>query len=379
MKTSKKDRCIVYGAVKPSRCLDPKCGQGKLIKETRKLLSRKKNEYTLEVLRCPECGLIYVSYSTFTRRPSQFKCINKDQLDTFKMEREAQKEKREEKGRQIVEEAKREYQESKLAAMKEREAAKKAAEEQRKAMLDRKNRFIEVAIAKREKAAREKAERERLEYKKREKELQKKLNASKKDENPNGTLMQNRDDSIHVQDFVVRRNIFRCRHQEHVLRNIDAKIDIIGRGGEVFTRTIPAGYCASCNTFFIMESTYQDLRKYGTPICRISDERSYLTEETPQNGMRLAQQSILMQYGYSVSQEEDLSTIQRRKILSLIVDNGILTRSEIIGYLDFFISQRESRKQYSQAVDKWERDREYIAKYNTGTYTKYGVGGLHRK
>ena len=52
--------------------------------------------------------------------------------------------------------------------------------------------------------------------------------------------------------------------------------------------------------------------------------------------MQLAQESVLMQYGYSVSQEEEegLTSAARRKILALIVDHKIFTRNEIIGYLD---------------------------------------------
>ena len=91
-------------------------------------------------------------------------------------------------------------------------------------------------------------------------------------------------------------------------------IGIIDSKGEVTQTTIPAGYCSKCNIFFIMESTYQSLMLKGTPICRVSDEKAYLNSAPFGNGMKLAQESILKQYGYSVSQEEGLSTERRRKI-----------------------------------------------------------------
>ena len=76
-------------------------------------------------------------------------------------------------------------------------------------------------------------------------------------------------------------------------------------------------------------------------ICRTNDERAYLSGAMSETGMRLAQESILMQYGYNISQIEDLSSLRKKKILALLVDNNILTSSDVISYLDFFISQRK--------------------------------------
>ena len=78
------------------------------------------------------------------------------------------------------------------------------------------------------------------------------------------------------------------------------------------------------------------------------------------------------QFGYSVSQAEGLSEARRHKILSVLVDNHILTKSEIISYLDFFINQRKSDK-FAMAVAKWTIDRDYIRNYKIGEYSKIGV------
>ena len=53
------------------------------------------------------------------------------------------------------------------------------------------------------------------------------------------------------------------------------------------------------NAEFILESTYIRLRNMGVVLCRICDEKSYLKNSCI-NGMRLAQESILMQVGYTV-------------------------------------------------------------------------------
>ena len=56
-------------------------------------------------------------------------------------------------------------------------------------------------------------------------------------------------------------------------------------------------------------------------ICRTSDERAYLSGAMSETGMRLAQEAILMQYGYNISQIEDLSSLRKRKywLCSLII------------------------------------------------------------
>ena len=71
-------------------------------------------------------------------------------------------------------------------------------------------------------------------------------------------------------------------------------------------------------------------------------------------GRKLANESLLMQYGYNVSEMEGLSSIQRHNILSVIIDNNILSKSEIISYIDFFISQRRTMENMKTAILKWE-------------------------
>ena len=70
-------------------------------------------------------------------------------------------------------------------------------------------------------------------------------------------------------------------------------------------------------------------------ICRTSDERAYLSGAMSETGMRLAQEAILMQYGYNISQIEDLSSLWQKKILALFVDNNILTSSDVSVILIF--------------------------------------------
>ncbi len=182
---------------------------------------------------------------------------------------------------------------------------------------------------------------------------------------------------IGFKDFVVKKDTFKCMANDHEVTNIDAAVGIITNRGDTALQKVCAGYCQQCNKFFIMNSTFEELRKYGIPMCRIIDAQN---DSSPYeiNGIQLAQESILKQYGYNVSKTENLSELTRQKILALLMDNGVLSRSDIISYLDFFISQRRYQSQYEAAISKWEDDRDFIAHYRIGEYTTYGVSGFYK-
>lgn len=182
---------------------------------------------------------------------------------------------------------------------------------------------------------------------------------------------------IGLKDFVVRGNVFKCMHNKHKIDNIDALISI-DNDGKRCKEKISAGFCSQCKVYFILDSTYEKLKKKGIILCRVTDEKNYMKGGTV-NGMNLAQESLLMQYGYTVSQTEGLSATGRQKILAVIIDNKIMSKSEIISYLDFFISQRSSIPNMEVAISKWEADREFVENYKIGQYTQLGVKAIYRR
>lgn len=186
---------------------------------------------------------------------------------------------------------------------------------------------------------------------------------------------KNGDHIITAHDFVVRRTVFKCKHNNHHIEDVKAVFTTITRQGTVNKITIPAGYCSTCNMYFIMESTYKRIKNSGIPICRTMDEKSY--ENNISTGLynnNLASESVLMQFGYNVSQKDDLPVEQRRRILAAIVDNKVLKRNEVVSYLDYFINQRKNQKnkdgslRYKDAMDKWRMDRAWINQYKLGSY-----------
>ena len=207
----------------------------------------------------------------------------------------------------------------------------------------------------------------------------------KRSSGPRPSNLKNRDGDyiITAHDFVVRRAVFKCMHNNHQIEDIKAVFTTISRLGTVNKITIPAGYCSTCNMYFIMESTYNRIKKSGIPICRTMDEKNYLKSNTTgiyYNG--LASESVLMQFGYTVSKQDDLPAEQRRRILAAIVDNDVLKRNEVVSYLDYFINQRKNQKnkdgslRYKDAIDKWRADRAWINQYKLGSYKEVVIGSI---
>ena len=182
--------------------------------------------------------------------------------------------------------------------------------------------------------------------------------------------------NIEPKIFFVRRSAFKCIYEGHTLRNIDAQVLILQRDGNFNDKRIVSGYCEKCKEFFILDSTFKDLKNQGIPLCRIVDEKTYLEQKHIFNGKALSSESILMQHGYNVRKNNHLSNKQRQQILAVLVDTEIMSKSEIISYLDFFINQRKSHVEMKEAIEKWKQDREFISAYNMGKYSRYRVATI---
>lgn len=181
--------------------------------------------------------------------------------------------------------------------------------------------------------------------------------------------------AIGIKDFVVRRSVLRCIHGGHVTETIDAEINILDNRNEQKRQVILAGYCPVCRTYFIMDSIYQSLKKEGIILCRVYDEKSYKQAKN-MGTASLAQESILMQYGYSVSQTEGLTAEKRQKILQILMAYDILSANEIISYLNFFMNQRKGQIKYEEARRKWAEDVEFVSHYRVGNRKRIQVHAI---
>ena len=184
---------------------------------------------------------------------------------------------------------------------------------------------------------------------------------------------------IEFRDFVVRRSVFQCKKSGHNLRNITGIVKIMNKAGGTEEVSVPAGHCPMCNRYFIMEDTYQSLKFKGTILCRVSDERTYLSsssDEFDTSGM--AQRSALTQCGYSVSENSYLTSDGRKKLLCMIIDNGILDNTTVISYLRWFIRTREGQAGLQNAVEKWRSDLNFIRERYSDSWDSYRARSISR-
>ena len=90
---------------------------------------------------------------------------------------------------------------------------------------------------------------------------------------------------------------------------------------------------------------------------------------------------MLHQVGYHVSATDELSTEQRWEILKLVVDSGLYSVSGLCSFLDYLIekNQRVTTRDMSNAIYKWQTDRNFIAKYEEDSCRKINVGSFQEK
>ena len=323
-------KCIVYkGNSYTKKCII--CKHSKLVDGRCVLISKDMHRHVVPIRMCPICGLVYIRYENYIEDEDAFSCENKDDLIRFQSLYNSKTESK--------------------------------AEKERNKSPDNKDATIKTSAIKIIKPEENNKKTNGLDLYKNDVKKQKRKESDGK--------------TIKVEDFVVRRDVFKCMNKDHVLANVNASIGIINKDGKVIQTTVSAGYCKECNTFFILESTFQKLKIKGTPICRITDQKTYMKGKANINGMKLASESLLMQYGYNVSQSEGLTSARRHKILAILIDNSIMTKSEIISYIDFFISQKQSLDKYEKAIEKWNNDRDFVEEYKAGRYTTIGVSGIY--
>ena len=101
------------------------------------------------------------------------------------------------------------------------------------------------------------------------------------------------------------------------------------------------------------------VQKHGNPGIAIDFPRSFSGGFSYHD---FRSESVLMGYGYSVSEANQISDRDRREILSEIVDLEILTVHQIVGMLDFFCNLHSGTR-YTSARSKWMSDKQFIVNY----------------
>ena len=161
-----------------------------------------------------------------------------------------------------------------------------------------------------------------------------------------------------------------CLKHKHPIEDVRASV-IIGDNRQI---SIHANRCAKCGIIFMHYSEYERLKKtYPFLIanfCELSSD-GY----TPVVNKSIASESMLMLCGYNVKNGV-LSERQRHLLLRNIIYNDILSKAEIIDYLEHFITFNGSKKNMFFAVSKWENDLSFVRQLDIESHPEVFVNEI---
>lgn len=172
------------------------------------------------------------------------------------------------------------------------------------------------------------------------------------------------------QDLIlfVYKNNKPCHCNKKRQTSISAKYKTM-RGREVI---LNAQYCSRCNKCFINYSQFKIYQeKYGAILGNIR----FVEQSKKYKGDfgNLALESVLKLYGYTVNQTDNLKDQERHKILANLVEYDILSKNDIIEYLQYFINRSKNQRKLIIAVRKWKRDLVWIQDYNLEKQKSFNI------
>lgn len=161
--------------------------------------------------------------------------------------------------------------------------------------------------------------------------------------------------------YIYKRSTIACFEQRHQIIDVLATYQSINN----MVIKLPAQYCIDCDKLLISEEEFkknQGMIRYHfipTRIRYIDSGKYYSPTDNPFVNYR-DEESPLMLCGYSVRQKDAIPRNIRQDILRFIIERGILSRVNIIKYLELFINTNGMRRNMEYAVQKWKEDLHFV-------------------
>lgn len=173
--------------------------------------------------------------------------------------------------------------------------------------------------------------------------------------------VQNRYLDIH--DIIVINSVKSCTQKYHTLSDVRVKIPVLYDNEMVARIDVTISYCRECNKYIMLKNDYTKIT--GTIMCQIIDETVKVDSVAQDNLTNQQRKSMLYNYGYNVSAQNNLSDKNRRIILASVVEAKILTRVQVEDHLQVLIDRGSKIPSWGEAVQKWKRDKHFIQNYKT--------------
>ena len=153
-------------------------------------------------------------------------------------------------------------------------------------------------------------------------------------------------------DIWVYRLKMPCTHH-----NVQSVTAYVASDRSPVEQPLNVAYCPVCQRYYINADQYRSFtHAHGLPYIRlrIADTPDYRNwqEESPLHHM-----------GYNVSAAEDLTSDQRHAILEHAIDTGVMSKIDVISFLEFLIHNAEHNPCLVNASTKWRTDAEHIRYY----------------
>lgn len=183
---------------------------------------------------------------------------------------------------------------------------------------------------------------------------------------------------ISPKSFITRVNVYRCVNENHTLVDIQCRVKVMTRSGKVEEHIVPGVYCENCDKYFLLENEFQKLRQKGILVCKVVEKDYWLSSENQNGYMGFNKESLLHILGYNVNAQLDLSKMQRWGLLEVIVDEKIMTVTEIQSHLQWLIKRSSNNQNFEDARFKWEVDYEHISNYKSSDKVVVDVKDIQR-
>ncbi len=155
----------------------------------------------------------------------------------------------------------------------------------------------------------------------------------------------------------IHKGSIKCLNNKHEI--VMAQVAVPSIDGEI---RINVYYCTECHKFFLDRNSYDMYRKKYKflPIIfsLVSDDGEYISKT--KGTIERSSDSPLSLCGYTVNKKENLSAEKRQRILRFIIEQGILSKEQVLRYLNLFIEVNGSNDNMYEATCKWNADKEYV-------------------
>lgn len=136
---------------------------------------------------------------------------------------------------------------------------------------------------------------------------------------------------------------------------------------------INANFCPQCGKYFISYDEYSYYRKlYGIVLGNFKIS----TSPSSKADFELSAESPLHLNSYTVSLSSNMSQTDRQAILRYIIDEGLLSKAEVISYLNGFINLNGKKASNASAVSRWKDDLDWVRNYQINEQQTFFISGI---